>query len=127
MTNAQEIRNYISHKNTLNTLTGGYLMEWGLVKPKFHNGLTESFIEFYSDRMYLRELESKNTGKLKFFKADLLLKGSYFQAMQDCTVVFHTASPLTSKITNPQNDLVDPAILDTRNVLQSVNETLEWY
>ena len=72
---------------------------------------------------HLRELESKNTGKLKFFKADLLLKGSYFEAMQDCTVVFHTASPFTSKITNPQKDLVDPALLGTRYVLQSVNET----
>ncbi|SGZ57878.1 CIC11C00000001437 [Sungouiella intermedia] len=72
---------------------------------------------------HLKELESKNPGQLKFFKAELLEEDSYTEAMQGCTLVFHTASPFTSKITDPQKDLVDPALLGTRNVLQSVNKT----
>lgn len=37
--------------------------------------------------------------------------------------MFHTASPFTSKVEDPQRDLVDPALKGTRNVLNSVNAT----
>ena len=62
-------------------------------------------------------------GKIKFFKADLLQDGSYAKSMEGCSVVFHTASPFSSKITDPQKELVDPALLGTRNVLRQVNKT----
>lgn len=72
---------------------------------------------------HFRALDTKNGNQLKFFKADLLQEGSFAEGMQGCKTVFHTASPFTSKITDPQKDLVDPALLGTKNVLQSVNDT----
>lgn len=62
-------------------------------------------------------------GQIVYFKADLLAPGSYAEAMQGCEIVFHTASPFTSNITDPQRDLVDPAVKGTRNVLESVEAT----
>lgn len=70
---------------------------------------------------YLNELATKYKGDIKFFKADLLSEGSYDQAIKTCELVFHTASPFKSAVKDPQKDLVDPALLGTRNVLNSVN------
>lgn len=61
--------------------------------------------------------------RLKLFKADLLDSGSYAEAMADCAVVFHTASPFTTNIRDPQRDMVDPALKGTENVLSSAAET----
>ena len=72
---------------------------------------------------HLTALAETLPGALKLFKADLLTPGSYSEAMAGCGVVFHTASPFTSKITDPQRDLVDPALKGTQNVLTSANET----
>ncbi len=43
--------------------------------------------------------------------------------MQGCSVVFHTASPFTINVQDPQRDLIDPAVKGTRNVLEDVNRT----
>lgn len=72
---------------------------------------------------HLNELAKNSAGKLTFFKADLLEPGSYREAMKGCQVVFHTASPFTSKFKDPQKDLIDPAVLGTQNVLETANET----
>lgn len=70
---------------------------------------------------HLKKLDAENPGSVKFFKADLLEEGSFDEAMQGCKVVFHTASPVLLTSSNPQKDLVDPALKGTRNVLQSAN------
>lgn len=72
---------------------------------------------------YLNELAAKSNGEIKYFKSDLLEVGSYAQAMEDCEIVFHTASPFTLDIKDPQKDLVDPALKGTQNVLETVNKT----
>ena len=72
---------------------------------------------------HLLKLAETAPGTIKFFKADLLDEGSYAEAMTGCEVVFHTASPFTSNITDPQTDLVDPALLGTRNVLTEATKT----
>lgn len=72
---------------------------------------------------HLEALAQTAPGKIIFFKADLLDDGSYAEAMEACEVVFHTASPFTSKITDPQRDLVDPALIGTRNVLTTATNT----
>ena len=67
-------------------------------------------------------LDSK--GNLQFFEADLLKKGSFTEAMKDCELVIHTASPFKiSGLKDAQAELIDPALEGTRNVLESVNET----
>lgn len=71
---------------------------------------------------HLVAMDKALPGTLKLFKADLLDEGSYEEAMKGCDVVFHTASPFISKFTDPQRDLVDPAVNGTRNVLNSVNK-----
>lgn len=72
---------------------------------------------------YLDELAKNLSGTISYFKSDLLDEGSYDEAMKDCELVFHTASPFTLNVKNPQLDLVDPAKKGTRNVLQSANRT----
>ena len=70
---------------------------------------------------YLNELASSLPGDIKYFKSDLLDMGSYAEAMAGCSIVFHTASPFTIDVKDPQKELVDPARLGTRNVLQEAN------
>lgn len=104
----------------------GYVAGW-LVKKLLDEGFTVHAAVRDPDNKskvaHLLKATSEAPGELKFFKADLLSEGSYFEAMQGCQVVFHTASPFTSKIKDPQKDLVEPAQLGTRNVLESVNKT----
>ncbi|MGI9480781.1 MAG: NAD-dependent epimerase/dehydratase family protein, partial [Hyphomicrobiales bacterium] len=71
----------------------------------------------------LEKLAETATGKLSIFEANLLNQGAYAEAMADCSLVFHTASPFTMKTDNPQRDLVDPALLGTRNVLNQAMRT----
>jgi len=68
---------------------------------------------------YLDELADKSSGSIKYFKADLLDEGSYDEAMKGCELVFHTASPFSLNVDDPQKDLVDPALKGTRNVLEA--------
>jgi dihydroflavonol-4-reductase len=72
---------------------------------------------------YLNAIASQAIGNIKFFKADLLEEGSYDESMEGCELVYHTASPFTLMVNNPQKDLVDPALSGTKNVLASVNQT----
>ncbi|KAF7549367.1 hypothetical protein G7Z17_g6438 [Cylindrodendrum hubeiense] len=73
----------------------------------------------------LRQLDSKHPGKLKLFEADLLQAGSFLPAMQNCSVVFHIASPflVPEAAKDSAKELVIPALEGTRNVLQSVEKT----
>lgn len=72
---------------------------------------------------YLDGLAEKLPGAIKYFKTDLLDKGSYDEAMAGCEVVYHTASPFSLQVADPQKDLIDPAKKGTRNVLESANRT----
>ncbi len=72
---------------------------------------------------HLEALGLDAPGRIIFFKADLLEDGSYAEAMAGCEIVFHTASPFTSKIRDAQRDLVDPALKGTQNVLTTAMQT----
>jgi dihydroflavonol-4-reductase len=69
----------------------------------------------------LLDLAVSAPGELHLYAADLLEAGSYTEAMQGCAVVIHTASPFTTKVADPQRELVDPALLGTRSVLESAD------
>lgn len=71
---------------------------------------------------HLIDIADASSGQLHLFEADLLEDGSYKEAMDGCGVVFHTASPFTIAVKNPQEELVTPAVHGTRNVLETVNE-----
>ncbi|KAJ7943170.1 Cinnamoyl-CoA reductase [Quillaja saponaria] len=61
--------------------------------------------------------------RLKLFKADLLVEGSFDEAIQGVDGVFHTASPmLVHYDDNIQATLIDPCIKGTLNVLNSCSK-----
>lgn len=77
-----------------------------------------------SDRLqYLRDLEAAHPGTLTFFSADLMQKGSFADAMENCRVVFHVASPFVQDVEDPQRDLIAPAVEGTENVLSQASAT----
>ncbi|KAK8582132.1 hypothetical protein V6N12_072327 [Hibiscus sabdariffa] len=61
--------------------------------------------------------------RLKLFKADLLEEGSYDYVVKGCEGVFHTASPFYHDVTDPQAELLNPAVKGTLNVLNSCANT----
>ena len=74
----------------------GYIAGW-IVKGLLEQGLTvHAPVRSPEDPKkvgYLQEIADNSDGEIKFFKADLLEDGSYDEAMQGCSIVFHTASP----------------------------------
>ncbi|MCF6269199.1 MAG: aldehyde reductase [Melioribacteraceae bacterium] len=109
-------------------ITGGtgYIASW-IIKYLLEKGLDvratvrdKSNSEKYK---HLIDIAENSTGKLTIFEADLLKMGSFKEAMKDCELVFHTASPFKiSGIKNAQQELIEPALDGTRNVLNSAKE-----
>lgn len=76
------------------------------------------------DRLqYLQDEADKSKGTIKFFQADLMTPGSFIEACKECHIVFHTASPYTAVVEDPQKDLIEPAVHGTENVLNACNAT----
>lgn len=117
---------YDTGKPVLVTGATGFLAGW-LVKRLLEEGFAVHAAvrdpANTAKTAHLTELAGTLPGTIRFFEADLLKDGSYGDAMQGCSVVFHTASPFITSVENPQRDLVDPAVNGTRNVLASANET----
>ena len=103
----------------------GYIASW-IVKKLLDSGSTVHATvrdPSNNDRVgHLRDIADKSKGTLKIFQADLLENNSFFQAMQGCEIVFHTASPVILFSKDPQKDIIDPALLGTENILNTVNE-----
>ena len=72
---------------------------------------------------HLTDIADTSSGTIRFFKADLMQDGSYDEAMAGCGVVFHTASPFTIDVKDPQKELIEPAVNGTRTVLEAANRT----
>jgi nucleoside-diphosphate-sugar epimerase len=109
-------------KPVLVTGATGYVAGW-LVKRLLEEGLTvhAAVRDPKNEKKvsHLNKLADALPGKIKYFATDLLKEGSYDEAMQDCELVYHTASPFTLEVKDPQKDLVDPAVKGTANVLES--------
>lgn len=113
-------------KPVLVTGATGYVASW-LVKQLLEDGITVHAAVRNPDNKnkvaHLDEIAAKTNGTIKYFKSDLLQSGSYAEAMQGCELVYHTASPFTMDINDPQKDLIDPAVKGTQNVLETANAT----
>ena len=73
---------------------------------------------------HLDKIAAETAGTLKLFKANLLEPHSFDDAMQGCEIVLHMASPfVVSNFKDAVKDIIEPAILGTENVLNSVNKT----
>ena len=71
--------------------------------------------------IYLDELAENSKGRIEYFETDLLIDGSYQNAMEGCELVFHIASPFIMDSKDPLKEVIDPALNGTKNVLNSVN------
>ncbi len=113
-------------KPVLVTGATGYVAGW-LVKRLLDEGITVHAAVRNPDKTekvaHLNAIAANSKGSIKYFKSDLLTEGSYAEAMKDCELVYHTASPFTSNITDPQKDLIDPAVKGTQNVLETAKST----
>jgi len=67
---------------------------------------------------YLTRLDPSGD-QLQLVEADLVAEGSYDNAVAGCEYVLHTASPFVLNVKDPQQDLVDPAVNGTKNVLNA--------
>ncbi|KAK6937167.1 NAD-dependent epimerase/dehydratase [Dillenia turbinata] len=117
----------MSGSGTSNTKTvcvtgaSGYIASW-LVKFLLLRGYTvKATVRDPDDPKRTEHLLLLDGAKerLKLVKADLLEEGSFDSAVDGCEGVFHTASPFIANITDPQRQLIDPALKGTLNVLGS--------
>ncbi len=112
-------------KPVMVTGANGYVASW-LVKKLLEEGITVHAAVRNPDNEkkigHLKEAAANSKGSIKFFKGDLLTKGSYTEAMEGCELVYHTASPFTIDVKDAQKELIEPAVQGTENVLNSANE-----
>ncbi|XP_065867222.1 phenylacetaldehyde reductase [Euphorbia lathyris] len=103
------------------TGASGYIASW-LVKFLLQRGYTvKASVRDPDDPRkteHLRALDGA-AERLKLFKANLLVEGSFDSAVEGCDGVFHTASPFYHDVNDPQAELIDPAVKGTLNVLNS--------
>ncbi|WVZ79349.1 hypothetical protein U9M48_026940 [Paspalum notatum var. saurae] len=75
-----------------------------------------------SKNAHLEALESAGE-RLQLVKADLLDYDSIASAVTSCEGVFHVASPVPSgRSSNPEEEVMGPAVIGTTNVLKACNE-----
>lgn len=113
-------------KPVLVTGATGFVAGW-LVKRLLEEGLTVHAAVRQPDNKkktaHLEQLAETLPGSIRYFKADLLDEGAFAEAMEGCELVYHTASPFTLDVKDPQRDLIDPAVKGTANVLQQATAT----
>lgn len=104
----------------------GYVAGW-VVKRLLEEGVTvHATVRDPSNvakREHLDRLAESSPGTLRYFAADLLDPDGFAEAMAGCRVVFHIASPFVTGVSDPQKELVEPALLGTRHVLEQVDRT----
>ncbi|MBU1354801.1 MAG: NAD-dependent epimerase/dehydratase family protein [Gammaproteobacteria bacterium] len=109
------------------TGAAGYLASW-VVKLLLEQGHTvHGTVRSLKDSRklaHLQRLSEVHPGQLALFEADLLSAQGFEAAMQDCSVVLHTASPYKlGPSADPERELIAPAMNGTRHVLEAVNHT----
>ncbi|ESQ35921.1 hypothetical protein EUTSA_v10008138mg [Eutrema salsugineum] len=103
------------------TGASGYIASW-IVKLLLLRGYTvKGTVRDPTDPKQTEHLLALDGAKesLKLFQADLLEECSFDQAIEGCDAVFHTASPVKFTVTDPQTELIDPALKGTINVLNA--------
>ncbi|OAY39972.1 hypothetical protein MANES_10G138900v8 [Manihot esculenta] len=99
----------------------GYIASW-LVKILLQRGyVVKTTVRDPGDPKKTDHLLALDGAKerLHLFKANLLEEGSFDAAVDGCEGVFHTASPVLFAATDPQAELIDPAVKGTLNVLKA--------
>ncbi|XP_073129205.1 phenylacetaldehyde reductase-like [Henckelia pumila] len=108
------------------TGASGYIASW-LVKLLLQRGyIVKATVRNLSDPnkvTHLKRLEGAKE-RLQLFEANLIEDGSFDSAVHGCEGVFHTASPAlaAATATDPQVELIEPAVKGTLNVLKSCSK-----
>mmetsp|Transcript_72642 Transcript_72642/g.135729 ORF Transcript_72642/g.135729 Transcript_72642/m.135729 type:complete len:388 (+) Transcript_72642:53-1216(+) len=107
------------------TGANGYIGSW-VTKELLDHGYTVHATVRKIDSDASKHLTVENlspgthAGKLKLFEADLLVDGSFDDAVKGCSTVFHAASPFSIRGKNdPDQAFVQPALKGTANVLHA--------
>ncbi|CBI40610.3 unnamed protein product, partial [Vitis vinifera] len=99
----------------------GYIASW-LVKLLLQHGYTVKATVRNPNNLtktgHLLALDGAKE-RLHLFKADLVEEGSFDSVIEGCDGVFHTASPVAVEVSDPQAELIDPALRGTINILRS--------
>lgn len=114
-------------KTVLVTGGTGYLASW-IVNYLLEDGhnvrMTVRNKQKKEKYAHLLEIAQQSEGELSVYEADLLIQGSFDEAVNGCEYVIHTASPFfISGISDAKEELVKPALEGTRNVLGAVNRS----
>ncbi|KAJ7949249.1 cinnamoyl-CoA reductase 1-like [Quillaja saponaria] len=103
------------------TGASGFIASW-LVKLLLQRGYTvKATVRDPKDPKkvsHLLALEGAEE-RLHLFKANLVEEGCFDSVVEGCECVFHTASPVKFNATDPQAEVIDPALKGTLNVLRS--------
>ncbi|RXJ72833.1 diaminohydroxyphosphoribosylaminopyrimidine deaminase [Veronia nyctiphanis] len=118
---------FFSQSPVLVTGANGYVASW-IVKKLLDAGNTVHATVRDRDNEdkvgHLKAMAASSGGKLCLFNANLLDEGAYDEAILGCEIVFHTASPFVVRgVKDNEKDLLEPAKLGTKNVLDAVNRT----
>ncbi|KAL2940891.1 Tetraketide alpha-pyrone reductase 1 [Bienertia sinuspersici] len=103
------------------TGASGYIASW-IVKLLLERGYTvNATVRSLNDPTKTKHLLALDgaENRLHLFEANLLEEGSFDSAIHGCHGVFHTASPVIVFSTNPEVEVIDPAVKGTLNVLAS--------
>ncbi|XP_011091898.1 tetraketide alpha-pyrone reductase 1 [Sesamum indicum] len=104
------------------TGASGFIASW-LVKLLLRRGYTvNATVRHLSDSSKVAHLNALEGVKerLHLFQANLTEEGSFDDAIDGCDGVFHTASPvILDNFSDPQTELIEPAVKGTLNVLSS--------
>ncbi|KAI3461117.1 hypothetical protein Pfo_017780 [Paulownia fortunei] len=115
----------VAMKTVCVTGASGYIASW-LVKFLLQRGYTvKASVRDLNDPKKTQHLLALDGAKerLQLIKANLLEEGSFDSVVEGCDGVFHTASPFYHAVTDPQAELIDPALKGTLNVLGSCAKT----
>lgn len=72
---------------------------------------------------HLQGIAENSKGALEFWEADLLKEGSFDEAAKGCDVIYHLASPFILNVKDAQKELIEPALMGTKNVLHAANKS----
>ncbi len=104
----------------------GYIGSW-VVKELLEKGYTVRMTVRDKSRkekfLHFDTLAASAKGKLELWEADLLKEGSFDKAASGSDAIIHVASPFTLRFKDAQKELLDPALLGTRNVLNAATRS----
>ena len=72
---------------------------------------------------HLLDLANETPGTLELWEANLLKEGSFDAVAIGCDAIIHMASPFTLRFKDARKDLIDPALLGTKNVLNAASRS----